>query len=579
MTLYLLSFLDRVNIGNSRLYGLEKDLNMTGSMFQTSVSVLFVTYLAFEIPSNLALKVLRPSRYLPAIAIAWGIIALCTGFVQSYSGLLACRFLLGAFEAGLFPGMTIYLTFFYTRKELALRVSYLFVSAALAGASGKGLLAYGIGHLDGACGMRGWRWIMILEGIPPIVFGLLSFLVLADDPENASYLTPNEKLILRNKKLRDDGDTITEQHIDWKDVRSCFLDWKVYAFAIAQFGVDTMLYGYSTFLPTIIQQIGSWSNPVTQALTIPCYCVGAVSYLLAARASDRTQLRGIYCVAFGLVSMIGYAILLSPVSNGARYFGCFAVACGLYTVVGIPLSWLPTNTPRLGKRAAASGFQLTLGNSAGIMTPFIYPTGDRPRFIRGHAVSLAMTSATTMSPNASGGYPEFPYTSQRDNALDYLRREANSSDGWTTFDNKDGVTYEKKSMPGDSSAIPLVRGKGVVEGFTPLQFLALITYPGVRTTWDTRTEHVEVRKRFGRHLTQFYAVQRGMGWIVSPRDIVGCQDTIYNEDGSVERVQTSVEDPDVPPVSGRVRATLTVAGWVLKPHEKGTDVTYLVKSR
>ncbi|KIO30298.1 hypothetical protein M407DRAFT_20568, partial [Tulasnella calospora MUT 4182] len=174
-------------------------------------------------------------------------------------------------------------------------------------------------------------------------------------------------------------------------------------------------------------------------------------------------------------------------------------------------------------------------------------------------------------------YPDFPYQAQKDAALEYLRNEAFSEDGWTTFDNKQGVEYQKKYIPGDPSAIPIVRGRGLVEGFTPQQFLALITYTGVRTTWDVRTEKAEVVNRFGRFLSEFYAIQRGIGWVVSPRDIVGCQDTIINEDGSLERVQTSVEDSDKPPVSGRVRATLTLAGWVLKPAEQGTNVTYVVK--
>ncbi|KAG8902369.1 START domain-containing protein 10 [Tulasnella sp. 408] len=180
-------------------------------------------------------------------------------------------------------------------------------------------------------------------------------------------------------------------------------------------------------------------------------------------------------------------------------------------------------------------------------------------------------------------YPEFPYQAERDAALEYLRREAFSEDGWVTFvdnatsDNKQGVTYQKKTAKGDSSAIPIVRARGLVEGFTPQQFLALITYPGVRATWDVRIEKTEVLKRFGRFLSEFYAIKRGIGWVVSPRDIVGCQDTIINEDGSIERVLTSVEDSDRPPVSGRVRATVTITGWVLSPVEQGTNVTYVVK--
>jgi len=119
---------------------------MNADQFQTAVSILFVTYILSELPSNLVLKKLTPSRWIAFITTAWGIIASLTGIVQSYGGLIACRLLLGAVEGGLFPGMAVYLTFFYTKRELALRIGYLFVSAALAGACG-GLLAFGIGHM------------------------------------------------------------------------------------------------------------------------------------------------------------------------------------------------------------------------------------------------------------------------------------------------------------------------------------------------------------------------------------------------------------------------------------------------
>lgn len=129
----------RVNIGNARpvstpqsrisiltvdrrLYGMEDDLGLVGNQFQTAVSLLFVTYLLSEVPSNLVLKKFRPSRWIAFIAVAWGIIATLTGVVQSYAGLIVCRLLLGLVEGGLFPGMTIYLTMFYTKKEIALRI-------------------------------------------------------------------------------------------------------------------------------------------------------------------------------------------------------------------------------------------------------------------------------------------------------------------------------------------------------------------------------------------------------------------------------------------------------------------------
>ncbi|CUS13123.1 unnamed protein product [Tuber aestivum] len=376
MALYMASFMDRVNIGNARLYGLEEDLGLKGNQFQTSVSILFVTYLGFEIPSNLVLKKFTPRRYLAAITMIWGIIATCTGFVNSYKSLLACRLLLGAAEAGLFPGLVVYLTFFYTRKELALRMGYMFVSAALAGASG-GLLAYGIGFLDGRSGMKGWRWILIIEGLPAIVLGSVTYFFLADNPREAGYLTEEEKRFMIARRRREVAHTASAQEFHWEDVRKCF----------------------STFLPTIIKSLGHWSVEQVQALTIPCYALGAITYLIVAHISDKQQRRGMYAISFACISIIGYGILLFDASRGVHYFACFLVAIGLYVSVGLPLVWLPSNCPRYGKRTAALGLQIAVGNASGILVPFIYASKDSPRYIKGYAVSLSM-----------GGFAAITYT-------------------------------------------------------------------------------------------------------------------------------------------------------------------------
>lgn len=342
MLLYLFSFLDRVNIGNARLYGLEDDLGMKGNQFQTAVSILFVTYILSELPSNLVIKQFKPSRWLAFLTTSWGIVATLTGIVQSYGGLIACRLVLGALEGGLFPGLTIYLTLFYTKRELALRVGYLFVSAAISGSVG-GLLAYAIGFMDYTAGQRGWRWIFIIEGLPTIVLGIAVWFWLADDPDSAYYLTPEEKHLMVIRKERQVGYTKSADEFHKEDVIKGLKDWKIWMFCAGQFGVDTMLYGYSTFLPSIIRGLGKWSTAEVQCLTIPCYALGAITYLVAAWISDRFQRRGIITVIFGTVSVVGYAVLLSNVSNGVRYFGCFLVAMGLYVVVGIPLGWLPAS--------------------------------------------------------------------------------------------------------------------------------------------------------------------------------------------------------------------------------------------
>ncbi|KAI0127993.1 major facilitator superfamily domain-containing protein [Xylariales sp. AK1849] len=394
MLLYTFSFLDRVNIGNARLYMMQEDLGLVGNQYQIAVSILFVTYLLFEVPSNLVLKRFTPSRWIALLTTAWGIVATLTGLVNSFGALVACRLILGMLEAGLFPGLNVYLTFFYCKRELALRVGYLFVSAAIAGSLG-GLLAYGIGHMQGVQGLNGWRWIMIIEGLPTFVLGIATFFFLPNSPDSAYFLTENEKKLMISRSRRNYGDTASAQQFSKTDMMAAFKDWKVWVFCAGQFGMDTMLYGFSTFLPTIINGIGKWTTAEVQLLTIPCYFFGAVTYMSIAYLSDRMQRRGVFCVVFGAISVVGYGVLLSDAAAGVHYFGCFLVAMGLYVAVGLPLAWLPNNSPRYGKRTTANGMQLTIGNSSGIMSPFIYLTTEGPRYIRGNAVSLSMVGMGT----------------------------------------------------------------------------------------------------------------------------------------------------------------------------------------
>lgn len=221
---------------------MEADLGLQGNQYQVAVSILFVTYILFEVPSNLVLKQFTPKLWLGFIATAWGVTATLTGLVRNYSSLLACRFLLGIFEAGLFPGLNVYLTFFYSKHELALRVGYLLVSAAVAGALG-GLLAFGIGHMDGLAGMHGWRWIMIIEGLPTVLMGLATFLLLPNDAESAYFLTEQEKKMMVALRAAEYGNTRAANEFARRDMIKAFKDWRVWLFCVGQFGSDTMLYG------------------------------------------------------------------------------------------------------------------------------------------------------------------------------------------------------------------------------------------------------------------------------------------------------------------------------------------------
>ena len=169
------------------------------------------------------------------------------------------------------------------------------------------------------------------------MLGIAVYFWLADEPETAYYLSQEEKDLMVVRKRRQIGHTSSGDQMHKEDVYKAFKDWKVWMFAFGQFAVDTILYGYSTFLPTIIKELGDWSSSEVQALTIPCYALGAISYLVAAHFSDKYQKRGVVAVTFCLVTVVGYGILMGDVSEGAHYFGCFVVATGESIDAGLDL--------------------------------------------------------------------------------------------------------------------------------------------------------------------------------------------------------------------------------------------------
>ena len=216
---------------------------------------------------------------------------------------------------------------------------------------------------------------MILEGLPTFCIGILSWWIMADDEDTAWYLNSDEKRLLSNRRSRQQGQTASAQKMHRKDVVFALKDWKVYIFCIADFSADLQFFGYSTFLPTIVAAINPrWSSLRVQALTVPCYALGAISFLLVGRLSDALQRRAIFIIAAGAVCMVGYILLIVGSSQAVRYLGCFVVAMGLYAFGGLTVIWLALNQPRYGKRAAAMGMELMIGNSAGIAVPYVCET-------------------------------------------------------------------------------------------------------------------------------------------------------------------------------------------------------------
>ncbi|KAK4056023.1 hypothetical protein OIO90_003018 [Microbotryomycetes sp. JL221] len=390
--LYLMSFMDRGNIGNARLAGLEADLGMGASEYAVCLSVFFITYCLFEVPSNLMLQKFRPTLWIVAITFAWGTVMTLMGVVQNYGGLVATRLILGAAEAGLFPGVVLLLTFFYPRDRMQTRIALFFSAATIAGAF-SGLLAYGIGFMDGVAGYSGWRWIFILEGILTVVVGAVSYFTLVDRPQTAKWLTDDERAwVIYRKATETSSSGVGENsHISWRLVKEAFSDFQCYCGIVFYLSILVPLYGVGLFMPSLILSFGKFSRPHTQLLTIPVYAVACCYVIGTSIWADRRKTRFPFLVAAQLLCCIGFGINLTPAPYPVKFVGLIFCACGAYGGVPTMVSWLTGNLAGETKRAVGSGLTLGIASLGGIISSNIYRKPDAPRYFLGHGVELGVS--------------------------------------------------------------------------------------------------------------------------------------------------------------------------------------------
>ncbi|KAI9651247.1 hypothetical protein NHQ30_001285 [Ciborinia camelliae] len=340
--IYIMNYLDRNNIAAAKLAGLEEDLNLKGDQFQTAVSILFVGYLLMQVPSNLLLNKLgKPSLYLPGCMVVWGLISGATAGCKTYGGLLACRFILGFVEAAYFPGCLYYLSAWYTRKELVKRTAFLYSGSLLSGAF-SGLISAGITHgLDGAKGLKAWRWLFIIEGSITVFIALFAFFILPDLPRTTSWLSEDEKELAAWRLEEDIGQD------DWvgskqqtflhgaklavKDPKAWLLLATIYGFTSA--GTVTTLF------PSVVKGLGK-NDITTLLLTTPPYLIAVLAILGNAWHADATGERYLHIALPPVLAFISFAIAAATSKFAPRYLAMCLMVGANYSGYVVALSWI-----------------------------------------------------------------------------------------------------------------------------------------------------------------------------------------------------------------------------------------------
>ncbi|KAF8493620.1 MFS general substrate transporter [Gautieria morchelliformis] len=422
--MYLLASMDRGNIGNAKIAGLTTQLNMTGSQFNTMLTIATIvrrsqkeekirsayhittailylpiprkvryssssashSHLKSGIPS-LLLQKFRPSRWLSGLTIAWGLILTLNGFSKTYAQLVVARVFLGVVEAGLFPGVVYYMTLWYPRHALQYRFGFFIGSATLALAF-AGLLAFAIGFMDGIRGLQGWSWIFILEGVATVVAGILAALVLVDFPAAASFLTPEEREYIA-WKLKCDNAAVggEDEEFSARYVWAALVDWQVWLHILVFLAVVTPVVGMSIFLPSIVIGFG-YSVEISQLLTAPVYVAATITALSFGYYSDKLHMRSPFIFAGLLLLVAGLAIEVSPASPVAKYMGTFLCMSGGFGAMPGTIAWLGNNLSGQCKRAAGMAVHIGMGNFAVLIGVNIFRAQDAPRYIIAHAVEL-----------------------------------------------------------------------------------------------------------------------------------------------------------------------------------------------
>lgn len=364
MVLYLVSFLDRVNVGFAALT-MNADLNFTPEIYGWGAGIFFLGYFLFEVPSNLALEKVGARIWICRIMVTWGLISAATAFVTQPGHFYFLRFLLGAAEAGFLPGMILYLGYWFPLATRARYIALFMAAVPIASAVGSPVSALILDMTHEAFGLAGWQWLFILEGLPACLLGFVVLALLPDGPQKANWLTKEEKQAIAARLAADVVDERIARHALWP----ALTDARVLLLGLVYLGIVVGLYGVGLWLPQIMQSMGYATREIGLILIVP-YALSAVAMLAFGRHSDMKGERILH-VAAG--AFLGAAGVLASVYAGSHLLAIAAISLasiGIYGALG-PFWAVPPLFLR--GTAAAAGIALinSIGNLGGFFGPYL----------------------------------------------------------------------------------------------------------------------------------------------------------------------------------------------------------------
>jgi ACS family tartrate transporter-like MFS transporter len=390
--LYLVAFLDRINIGFAGLT-MNHDLGLTSQMFGFGAGIFFFGYFVFEVPSTIILRRVGARFWIGRILITWGLASAGMVFTAGPVSFYALRFLLGLAEAGFFPGIILYLSYWFPIQYRSRVISLFMAAAPIAGFVGSPISG-ALMQMDGLLGLRGWQWLFLLEGLPAVLLGFATLWTLTDRPEQAQWLTEEQRTWLVRRMNTEHADKNSDEliHSPWR----ALADWKVLALALAYFGTSAGLYTVGIWAPLMLKDFG-YSTIELGFLVATPNLIAVVGMLLWSQSSDKTGERYYHAATACLVAAFGMALCA-----GARGYLPFAIAGLSLTAFGVsaakpPLWTLPTRFFAGDGAAASIGLINSLGTLGGFAGPYMIgaartPSGDFSTGLYFVGGSLAVSS-------------------------------------------------------------------------------------------------------------------------------------------------------------------------------------------
>lgn len=370
LILYVIAFIDRMNIGYVAL-DMNKELALTSTEIGLIAGIFFIGYLIFEVPSNVLMNRFGARKWISRILITWGFICMITGFVQDATQLYILRFLLGVAEAGFYPAVILYFTLWLPKKELARAVALFMIGMPVANIIGAPLTTWIMDNISWF-ELSGWRWVFVIEGFPAIVFGILNLFLLTDLPEQAKWLSREEKDWLKSELDKEKGEVKDQKHLSShkKVFVNILTNRKIWILIAIYLPITVANYGIATWLPTIIKSLTSnLTNFQVGLITMVPYILGGIAMVLWAFNSDRTGERKFHTAVTPIVAASGLlGAALSSNNILAMIMICVAIM-GLYSFFG---PYWPLSTEFLSIKTTAIGiaFINSIANLGGFIGPY-----------------------------------------------------------------------------------------------------------------------------------------------------------------------------------------------------------------